>query len=91
MKATLMVSFVTEKNEGSQGFASLEVDLPFAPTCDIGIAHPVWKWARKPEAVEYDLHEEKFTVSFGFEKIPAKENRAQLVDMYQSHGWTVRP
>lgn len=45
------VDFVSESGNGMQGYAGLDVDLPFAPPQDIEFDHPVWREPRKPTSV----------------------------------------
>lgn len=80
MKAILQVSF----GNLSQGFARLEIDLPFAPSCEIGFEHPVWHDPRKPKEISYNMENAEFFVEFATEKLESHTH-----GMYESHGWTV--
>jgi hypothetical protein len=89
MKALLHVDFFGRPGEGSQGCARLEVDLPFTPTPDIGIEHPVWHNPRKPNSISYNIEDERFYVYLGYDRLESKVHRDQNAEMYRVHGWDV--
>ena len=89
MKVLLHVDFLAQPGDGSQGFARLAVDLPFAPDPGIEIEHPVWHDPRKPVSVTYNIEDESFYVHLGFDRLASKDDRAGHAEMYRSHGWDV--
>jgi hypothetical protein len=89
MRAVFHVQFINLSAREDHGFARLELDLPFAPTADIEIAHPVWKEPRKPTHVIYDVHDQQFFVTFGEEQIRSSEHREAIKQTYAAHGWKV--
>jgi hypothetical protein len=92
MKVVFQVYFMTTPSYESRGGASLTVDLPFAPTCDIKFGHTVWKKGpRKPLSVIYDLDENLFFVQFEADELESKHFFEQHARMYRAAGWDVTP
>ena len=88
-KVILHVDFIDKQLNCHAGFARLEVELPFTPTADIAIEHPVWHNPRTPVAVSFNLENGEFFVGLGNDSLRSKEEVAQHVEMYKSHEWQV--
>lgn len=84
---TLQVDFWSREDEGSQGFAQLEIELPFAPTTDIEFEHRTWHNARKPRFVSYNLEDQSFFVILDEVRLPSIKDVAAEAEMYRTHGW----
>ena len=67
----------------------MQLDLPFAPTMDIGIEHAVWHEPRRPVSVSYSVEDDRFFVHLGFDRLTSKEARQTHAEMYRAHGWEV--
>lgn len=88
-KTLLHVDFLAGHDDGHQGFARLEVELPFCPSTGVELEHPVWKEARLPSRISYNLEEQTFYVCLETEELGTTDAVAQQKEIYQSHGWTV--
>jgi hypothetical protein len=86
-KTTFNVDFIAENCH--QGYARLEIKLPFAPTLDIEFAHPVWHDARKPVSITYNIEDSDFYVILPEDKLDSKDHLKQRKEIYKDHGWTV--
>lgn len=89
-KTLLHVDFLAGRDDGHQGFARLEVELPFCSSTAVELEHPVWKEARSPIRVSYNLEEEQtFYVCLEAEELGTTDAVAQQKEIYQNYSWTV--
>ena len=88
-KCLLHVDFLAGHNDGHQGFARLEVDLPFCPSTDIELEHPTWSDACAPVRVSYNIETGAFYVVMPTEEVKTVENVKIRKGIYSRHGWTV--
>ena len=87
MKTIFLVSFWGNPGSCSQGFAKLELDLPFAPMPGVAFQNLAWKGERMPTSIVFDTTEGEFSVLFGLDQICdplhvekiAKRRRARFV------------
>jgi hypothetical protein len=89
MKAILLVRFATVRDEGDQGSAKIEVDLPFTPNLDMYFSNTVvWYEPKQPDRITFDLEEGVLVISFE-DRIPSKEDREAYAETYRENGWTL--
>jgi hypothetical protein len=86
-KTIFNVTFYLSQNGGICGYARLEVNLPFAPSHDIEIEHPVWKEPKKVKNISYNINEDYFFVDFEIVTIDTPDSKTK--DVYSNHGWIV--
>ena len=87
-KTTFCIRFFIE-HQGSQGSATLDIDLPFAPSSNIEFEHPTWKNPRKPLSVSYNINDSTFYINLGTDELKSGDDVQSHKKMYESHGWSV--
>jgi hypothetical protein len=88
-RAVLRIDFRSTE-PGRWGYATLAVELPFAPSLDIEIAHVTWHEAKRPKSVTYHIESGDFDVFFGTVAHSNEEQLKANQNMYEAHGWTVQ-
>ena len=85
----LHVDFLAGPQDGHQGYARLEIELPFCPVPTIELEHPVWHEAQTPLRVTYNLESGTFYVVLPTEELQTTDAVAAQKEIYAHHGWTV--
>ena len=88
-KCLLHVDFRAGHNDGQQGFARLDVELPFCPTTDVELEQPPWSDPRAPVRISYNLERGDFYLIMPTEEATTVDSAKIRKDTYALEGWTV--
>lgn len=89
MKTTFRVRLLAGPDQGVID-ASLEADLPFVPTIEMGIHHPAFgEHEKKLAEVSYNLETEDFYAVFPDEHFSCADERGEMAAWYKDNGWTI--
>ena len=88
-KTIFHIDFFLLPSGSPHGYARLETNLKFTPSLEIMIEHPVWKEAREPISISYNINDSSFYINLKQEEIESEDSLIKNKEMYKLHGWSI--